>query len=152
MTSNHFSNLLHDEVVTTSLNASNKFQALQELLELLVSSHDLSTRQLGSVRDTLFRQERSKSSGSSSGLAFVHAQVPGLTLPVAALGISSDGIDFGGPSSSSVVLLSLSPSGSKGSQADSFVEINSMQKDGKTVAAIAGCSRPEEIRKYFQSH
>ncbi len=149
MTSTDFSILLHDQVVTTSLQASNKFQALQELLELLVSSHELSTRQLGNVRDVLYRQERNRDSGSSSGFALVHAQVPGLALPVAALGLSPSGIDFGGSQASRVVLLSLSPSGSKGSDPSTHRAILALQKDGKTVAALASAKTGADVRKHF---
>jgi mannitol/fructose-specific phosphotransferase system IIA component (Ntr-type) len=103
--------ILHPKVIKPHLGATTRYEAMQELLDLMVYSHDLSTGQLVQAREAVFRSVRQATQGSASGAAVALANLEGISTPVAALGLSKEGIDFGGSIPSRLVLLVLSPSG-----------------------------------------
>lgn len=103
--------ILHEKVLKPHLGSSGRYDALQELLDLLVYSHDLSTSKLARARDVIYRAERSSRSARTSGAAITHAVLEGLETPIAAMGLSKEGVDFGGDHPSRLVLLLLLPNG-----------------------------------------
>jgi mannitol/fructose-specific phosphotransferase system IIA component (Ntr-type) len=103
--------ILHEKVLKPHLGSTSRYDALQELLDLLVYSHDLSTSKLAAAREAAFRAERSRGSSCSSGAAVAHAFLEGLQTPIGALGLSKEGIDFGSDLPARVVLLLLLPNG-----------------------------------------
>lgn len=139
--------LLHPRVYKLGLGATGKFEAIQELLDLLVSSHDLSLRQLGPAREAVFRNERARPSGTSSGAATPHAVVDGLRAPVAALGTSDGGIAFGGGTTVKVVLLMLTPSGGR---AEDFVEVGALRTQSGVVEELVGAGNSVEAEQVLR--
>lgn len=137
--------LLHEGVVKTRLGATEKYGAIEELLELFVHSHDLPVRRLGAVRESLFRQERKYPSGVASGVAFPHDLVPGLGFPLVAVGVAADdGIDFGGSKPSKLIVLGLFPGGAKGHPALPILE-ERLMKDAGAVDELAACDTAREL-------
>lgn len=136
--------ILHPKVVKARLGSEDRYGAIMELLELMVQAHDLPLRKLHEVREGVFRQERKHASGSSSGLAFPHDIVGSLEVPVAAIGLAPDGIDFGGSTPSKVVLLTLFPASSGGHHALPVLE-EKLLKDSALVEDLAGCDEAGEL-------
>lgn len=101
--------ILHPEVVKPQLGATNRYDAVQELLDLMVHSHDLSTRQLARARDATFRAVRRGTTSRPSGAAVSWVTMGELATPVAALGLSREGIDFGGQPPSRLILVLIFP-------------------------------------------
>jgi len=84
--------LLNETLVTTDLREGNKFQIIQELLELAV--------QAGKVRDReralkdLVEREQYLSTGFENGLAVPHAKSEAVTEMVLVFGLNKKGVDF----------------------------------------------------------
>ncbi len=139
------------KTIKPRLGAEGKFPAIQELLELMVTSHDLSMARYGTAREAVFRSERGRASGSKSGAAVVAATVEGLRAPVGALGISEKGIDFGGGTPSKVVLVMLYPTGGFDGQHSLVPSIRErLQKDREVVDALAVSRTAGDVERILQ--
>ena len=88
------SELLYDDVVKVGLEARDKWEAIEELVDLLISTHELRMNDRQEIKDALFARERSLSTGMEHGIAIPHAVVSCVDSVVAALGISKEGLPF----------------------------------------------------------
>lgn len=86
--------ILREEAVRTALTASDKFDAIEELIDLLVSAGDLSAKDRHHALDIVSARERSMGTGMEQGIALPHGASDRITRAVCALGISRDGISF----------------------------------------------------------
>ena len=82
--------------VVVGLQAGDKWQAIDRLLDRLVQGGRVPEERSAEVRDALIARERSMSTGMERGIAIPHAAVDGLDDAIAALGIvtSSEGLEF----------------------------------------------------------
>lgn len=78
------------------------------------------------VREVVLQRERIMSTGMGNGLAIPHGRIPGLSVPLVAIGFSRDGIDFDAPDGevARVVLLVLTPQEDYQSQLDLLADIS----------------------------
>lgn len=86
--------ILHRSVIKADLAATEKYAAIDELLDLLIEAKDLPPHLRDAVRDALVAREKSMSTGMEMGIALPHGTCDRIENMVGALGISRSGIDF----------------------------------------------------------
>ncbi len=88
------SEFLNENEIKTDLEAEDKMEAIEELVDLLISDHELSLRDRDYILDVVFQRERSISTGVGEGVAIPHGSIDYIDEIVGAIGISKKGIDF----------------------------------------------------------
>ena len=86
--------ILHESVVKTELEAENKSEAIEELVDLLVDAHEIPMALRDHVVDVVMDRERSMSTGMEYGIAIPHGATDRLEGLVGALGVSRNGVPF----------------------------------------------------------
>jgi Ca2+-transporting ATPase len=99
------SDLLDARVITLTLKARDKKGALEEMVGILRRTGQLNDPRR--IAEALLEREASESTAVGRGMAFPHARVEGLKNPVALLGLSKKGVDFGAVDGRSVHLFFL---------------------------------------------
>jgi PTS system nitrogen regulatory IIA component len=87
--------LLRDDLVKLPLVSDDMWDAIDELVRLLVVAGDLPKRLAKSAVESVREREAIRPTGWKDGLALPNGRVPGLRKITAALGVSPEGIDFG---------------------------------------------------------
>jgi nitrogen PTS system EIIA component len=88
------SDFLGENVIKTDLEAVDKMEAIEELIDLLISEHELSLRDRDDVIEVVFQREKSMSTGVGETIAIPHGSIDCIEEIVGAIGISKKGIDF----------------------------------------------------------
>jgi mannitol/fructose-specific phosphotransferase system IIA component (Ntr-type) len=100
---------LREDIIKVDLDAANKWEAIQELIDLLISAHELRLTERSEIIEAVFAREKSLSTGLEHGIAVPHAAIHSLEDVIAALGTSKKGIPFesrdGKPAKLIIVLL-----------------------------------------------
>ncbi len=101
--------LIDASCVALGLHAKSREDAIRQLVKLLVKAQKVE-REDEAVKDILEREAKGPT-GLERGIAFPHGRSDAVAEPVAALGVFSEGIDFGAPDGqpAKVVVLLLSP-------------------------------------------
>ena len=129
------SELIQEDLIKLRLEATNKWDAIEELVDLLISAHELRLTNRVEVVDSLFARERSLSTGLEHGLAVPHGAVDCAGDILAAVGLSQKGIPFDsldGQPARLIVLL--------------VIPRGAAQRHVKTLAGIARLASSPEMR------
>ena len=86
--------ILHRGVITTTLAAADKYQAIAELTGLLVDTKDITLDLREHVIEAIAAREKSAGTGMEQGVALPHGSSDRVENVFGALGISRKGIDF----------------------------------------------------------
>jgi mannitol/fructose-specific phosphotransferase system IIA component (Ntr-type) len=86
--------ILRPGVVKTRLEARDKLEAIEELVDVLVEAHEIPLSLRDHVVEAVVERERSMSTGMEHGVALPHGSISELDDIVGALGIAGDGIPF----------------------------------------------------------
>lgn len=86
--------ILHPEVVKVDLEAENKYEAIDELVDLLVESHEIPVTLREHVVEVVVEREKSMSTGMEHGIALPHGATDRVGDIIGALGVSRRGIPF----------------------------------------------------------
>ncbi|MFO7973775.1 MAG: PTS sugar transporter subunit IIA [Candidatus Hydrogenedentota bacterium] len=86
--------ILHPEVVKVDLEAENKYEAIDELVDLLVESHEIPVTLREHVVEVVVEREKSMSTGMEHGIALPHGATDRVDDIIGALGVSRRGIPF----------------------------------------------------------
>ncbi len=130
------SELIQEDVIKIGLEATNKWEAIEELVDLLISAHELRLNDRAEVLEAVYTRERSLSTGLERGLAVPHGAVDCVHDIVAALGVSKQGVPFetlDGKLAHIVVLL--------------VIPRNTFQQHVRTLAGIARLVSNGELRQ-----
>jgi PTS system nitrogen regulatory IIA component len=129
--------MIQPDVIKVGMEATTKWEAIEELTDLLIAVHELRITDRTEVLEAINARERSLSTGLEHGLAVPHGAVTCVRDLVASLGISSSpGIPFesvDGQPARMVVLLVI-PKGS-------------FQQHVRTLAGIAHLAGNRDIRE-----
>ena len=127
--------LLTEDLITFDIAASNKWEAIDALLDLLVRSGKVKAEQRKVLSDALVARENIASPGLEHGVAIPHASVDVLDEAVAVFAIARGGIPFqandGMPAKLVILLL---------------IPRKSIQKHIRTLTCIARLLNFEEMR------
>ena len=131
----NLSEMIQEDVIKVPLEATNKWEAIEELVDLLIDAHELRLTDRAQVIEAVFARERSMSTGLEHGLAVPHGAVDCVGTIVAALGISKTGVPFESADNSpaTVIALLVIPKGS-------------FQRHVRTLAAIARLAARPDLR------
>ena len=88
------SDILGEHEIKVGLEAEDKMEAIEELIDLLISEHELSLRNRDYILEVVFKRESSVSTGIGGGVAIPHGTVDCVNDIVGAVGISKKGISF----------------------------------------------------------
>ena len=88
------SELIQEEVIKVGLTARDKWEAIEELVDVLVAAHEIRLADRMVVVEAVRIREYSYSTGLKYGLAVPHGSVDCVQDIVAALGTSARGIPF----------------------------------------------------------
>lgn len=86
--------ILHAGVVKTNLEADNKIEAIEELVDILVETHEIPLQLRDHVVEVVTQREQSMSTGMEHGIALPHGSTDRVDDIIGALGISQKGIPF----------------------------------------------------------
>ena len=129
------SEILREDIIKVDLDATNKWEAIQELVDLLISAHELRLTDRNEIIEAVFARERSLSTGLEHGVAVPHAVANCVEELIGALGTSRKGLPFesrdGQPAR--LIILLLIPQGA-------------FQRHVRTLAGIARLGTNPELR------
>jgi mannitol/fructose-specific phosphotransferase system IIA component (Ntr-type) len=130
------SEFFYDDVVKVNIEAVSKYEAIEELVDVLIDAHEVRLGDRAEVIDALFTRERSLSTGMEHGLAVPHCAVRCVDSIVGALGTSAAGIPFdsldGEPAR--LIVLLIIPKGK-------------LQQHVTTLSGIAKIANAKELRE-----
>jgi len=128
--------LIREDLIKIGLEAKNKWEAIEELIDLLISAHEVSLMHRNEIIEAVSARERSLSTGLEYGLAVPHGAVGCVDDILAALGTAPQGIPFesfdGKPAK--LVILLLIPQGD-------------FQRHVRTLAGIAKLGSISDLRE-----
>ncbi|HXX95292.1 MAG TPA: PTS sugar transporter subunit IIA [Planctomycetota bacterium] len=103
--------LLKEGQIQVDLSARDKWEALTRLLDLLIAQGRLKEEARPAAYQALVAREKVSSTGMEFGVALPHASLEGLEQPLAALGLSPQGVPFQSPDgqASRIIVLLLIP-------------------------------------------
>jgi mannitol/fructose-specific phosphotransferase system IIA component (Ntr-type) len=88
------SEFLRPELIKVKLEANDKWDAIEELVDLGVAAGELQNENRDKVLDAVFDRERSMSTGMERGIAIPHTSTMLVSNVVGLIGISKAGIPF----------------------------------------------------------
>ncbi len=139
--------LLNKEHVKIPLEATEKYQAITELIDLMDDGSVFSD--FGEVLKTVMEREAIRSTGVGQGFAIPHGKCPSVSKLTMAIGKTSEPIDFqsvdGQPVS--VIILLVSPSDKTGPHIQALARISRIMTDGTFRKLIWDC---KSATKLFQ--
>ncbi len=86
--------ILHQDNIVSDLNATNRWDAIEELIDHLVSSKTIRAEDRDPIAEVVRKRENSMSTGIGFGIGIPHASTELISEVVAAFGRSRQGIDF----------------------------------------------------------
>ena len=132
----HLADILSATQIIPEMRASNRWEAIDELIEVLVSSGRISAENREAVTSVVKKREQSMSTGIGFGIGIPHASTDLITEVVAAFGRSKAGVNFDALDNQPVHLITLF-----------LVPQGQFQKHLHTLAGIAKVLRKEEFLK-----
>lgn len=130
------SELIQEDLIQLGMEAADKWEAIEVLVDRLIAAHELRLTDRGEVLAAVTARERSLSTGLEQGLAVPHGAVDCVGDIIACLGISPAGVPFAsldGKPAHLIVLLVI-PKGA-------------FQRHVRTLAAIARLASTPEMRR-----
>lgn len=141
------SELIQADVIKIGLEATNKWEAIEELIDLLITAHELRLTDRAEVAEAVFTRERSLSTGLEHGLAVPHGSVDCVNDIIAGLGVSRRGIPFesldGRPAH--IVALLVIPKGSFQRHVRTLAGIARLAMNPDLRRRIIAAERPEQV-------
>jgi PTS system nitrogen regulatory IIA component len=138
--------------IKTSLEAEDKPEVFEELVDLLVTQYKLSCRDeiLGAIR----RREEKMSTGIKRGIAIPHAKTTFTKGVIGVLGISKNGIDYESLDGEPVHLLFLLVSSEEdaGSHLAALKKIALLVENPDFYSEILAAKEPEAVNKIIRKY
>lgn len=141
------SEMVQEDLVTTELRANNKWDAIEELIDLLIATHELRVVNRSEVLEAVLARERTLSTGLEHGLAVPHGAVECVIDLLAVIGVSHDGIPFDsldGKPARLIVLLVI-PKGAFRSQVSTLAGVARLARSKESRERIVAARTPHEV-------
>lgn len=130
------SELIQEDLIHIGLEAADKWEAIEVLIDRLIAAHEIRLTDRGEVLQAVNARERSLSTGLEHGLAVPHGAVECVTDIIACLGVSRTGIAFESMDGKPATLIALL-----------VIPKGSFQQHVRTLAAIARLAANPELRR-----
>ncbi len=146
-------NLLSSEQIIPEMKATERWPAIVELIDLLVSLGKIKTEDRDSVLGSLKQREETMSTGIGFGIAIPHCSSDRIENVVAAFGRSTSGIEFDALDNAPVkfVVLFIVPKNQFQTHLRTLASIAKFLNDRSTRDKLANAKSTEEILSIFQS-
>ncbi|MBE86654.1 MAG: PTS sugar transporter subunit IIC [Verrucomicrobiales bacterium] len=131
--------LLTKEQVVTELKATDRWEAIEELIELLVSNGRVKSEHRDAILSVVKKREMSMSTGIGFGIGIPHASTDLIDEVTGAFGRSRNGVNFDALDNQPVTLVMLF-----------LVPQGQFQKHLHTLAKIAKVLHKKEFRKLLE--
>jgi len=141
------SEIIQPDLIKIGLEAHSKWEAIEELIDLLINAHELRMVDRAEVTEAVMNRERSLSTGLEHGLAVPHGAVSCVHDILVSLGISRAGVPFesvDGQPARLVVLLVI-PQGSFQRHVRTLATIARLASDRALRERVYNAQRPEEV-------
>ena len=127
---------LREELIMIGVEAQNKREVIEELIDLLISEHEIRMRERAAVLRTVMKRENNMSTGIEHGVAIPHGATDIVDEILGALAIAKEGIPFDScdDEPSSLILLPIIPKGK-------------FQQHVKTLAGVAKLLSDSQLRQ-----
>lgn len=146
------SDLIAAELVLLPLQATDKWQAIQQLAEAPARAGRYPADAVATVHQALVTRERSMSTGMEHGIAIPHAAVDGIDDVVAVLGLSPQGIPYdtldGGPAR--IVVCLVIPRSKKLMHIKTLAEIARLLSRAEVRTRLLECTGPEQVARLLR--
>ncbi len=143
--------LLSENLITDSLHGENKYQVIEELLDLLVDAGKIRDRE--SALNDLLEREQYLSTGLENGLAVPHAKTGATNDLLLAFGLSRSGLEFdsldGKPAN--FIFLVLSPRDTSGPHIKILAQITRNFRNAEVNKQIMSANSNAEILEIFKN-
>ena len=146
-------NLLSAEQIIPEMKATERWPAIVELIDLLVSINKVKSEDRDSVLASLKQREETMSTGIGFGIAIPHCSSERINDVVAAFGRSTTGIEFDALDNAPVkfVVLFIVPKNQFQTHLRTLASIAKFLNDRSTRDKLANAKSTEEILAIFQS-
>jgi len=139
--------LLELKAISTDIKAEDKGAAISELVDILVSSGGIKKADRAVILKRLNEREALGSTGIGKGVGIPHAKCPSVKKMVAAIGVSSKGVDFksldGEPAH--LFFLLIAPGANPGPHLKSLAKISRLLDDKFVRDRLRSAKTPQEI-------
>ncbi len=144
--------LLTSEQIIPEMKATERWPAIVELIDLLVSQSRIALASRGGILAALKQREETMSTGIGFGIAIPHASSEDVTEVVAAFGRSTQGIEFDALDNAPVkfVVLFIVPKNQFQTHLRTLASIAKFLNDRAVRENLASAGTPEEILAIFQ--
>ena len=134
------SELLQEDVVKIGMQATTKWEAIEELVDVLIAAHEIRMGDREDVISAVVARERSASTGLKYGLAVPHGACSCVREIVGVLGTSAAGVPFESVDDSLARLIVLL-----------VIPKDSYQQHVRTLAGVARLATQAELRERLLS-
>jgi fructose-specific phosphotransferase system IIA component len=142
--------LINFNLVKPSLKGENKYQVIEELLDLLIQNGDITDRE--KALNDLIEREQYLSTGIENGLAVPHAKSDAAEKLMVCMGISRNGLEFGSVDGqpAQVIFLVLSPREISGPHIKILAQISRNFREGEIGNQLKDAKDKDEIIKILK--
>jgi mannitol/fructose-specific phosphotransferase system IIA component (Ntr-type) len=146
-------NLLSSEQIIPEMKATERWPAIVELIDLLVSLGKIKSEDRDSIIASLKQREETMSTGIGFGIAIPHCSSDRIENVVAAFGRSTNGIEFDALDNAPVkfVVLFIVPKNQFQTHLRTLASIAKFLNDRATRERLASAKSTDEILAIFQS-
>jgi len=141
------SEMLTESSIILGLDDRDKWQAIEELTDRLVSTEQIERQHRDRVHEALVSREKSMSTGMEAGIAIPHTSVDEVEHTAVALGICPKGIDFqaidGG--TTHLVILLVNPANRTSAHVRTLVEIARLLSSAELRGELVGSESAEQV-------
>ena len=137
--------LIHLKLIQPSLKGEDKYQVIEELLELLIQNGDITDKE--KALNDLIEREQYLSTGIENGLAVPHAKSDAAEKLMVCMGISRNGLEFGSVDGkpAQVIFLVLSPREISGPHIKILAQISRNFREGEIGNQLKDTKNKEDI-------
>lgn len=141
------SEILDPTVVRVGFIAPDKWDAITQLVDLMVAEGRVSPKQRQEVLDVVFERERSVTTGMERGIAIPHANSTVVEDVVGAFAISADGVPFESldGKDAHVIILLLIPKSKFLQHVRTLANIARLLNHGDVLTAFQRCKSSQEV-------
>lgn len=147
------SEFLRPELIKVGLEAKDKWDAITQLIEMMVAANELKPEHREDIIEVVFDRERSMSTGMERGIAIPHANSSLIDEAVGALGISKSGISFesldGKPAQ--IIILLVIPKDKFQQHVRTLAGIARLLNHEQMTDALRAVSDPQEAMKIIKT-
>jgi PTS system nitrogen regulatory IIA component len=144
--------LIKPEHILLNLKSRTKETVINELLDILKTSGELSDRTI--AFNDLLDREQTMSTGIPNGIAIPHTKTNAVQELTIAVGIKKSGLDFDSPldDKSNIIILTLAPPDKSKLLYEFLLAITAALNDGTLRSKILAAKTPEEVAELLRDY